>query len=72
MIMKTDKTDKKMYYRLSDNCDVSNVVLTLEDCMNWIETEMQNSSEYDDFQMEFTITPVWMTDEEIEALPEYE
>lgn len=65
-------TGKKLYYQFSDNQDVSKVIMSLEDCKNWIESEMQNSSENDDYPMEFTITPIWLTDEEIEQLPEYE
>lgn len=44
--------------------------MTLDDCANWIETEMEDYEEGED--RVYTIVPVWMTDEEIQALTEAE
>jgi hypothetical protein len=60
---------KKLYYQLSDNADVSKIVMELSDCMTWIEEDMNGVSEGED-EREFTITPIWLTDEEFENLPE--
>jgi hypothetical protein len=60
---------KKLYYQLSDNADVSQITMSLEDCMEWIGTDMHGVTENDD-KREFTITPVWLTNEEYNKLPE--
>lgn len=66
--------EKKLYYQLSDNADVSKVVMELSGAMTWIEEDMK---EYgpdtpEDELPEYTITPIWLTDEEFANLPEGE
>ncbi len=60
---------KKLYYKLSDNADVCEIVMDLSGCMAWIEADMENVKEGDD-EKEFTITPIWMTDKAYANLPE--
>jgi hypothetical protein len=60
--------EKKLYFKLSDNGDVSNVVLALDGCMEWIKND--EFLEGDD--VEYTLVPVWMTEEEFDNLPEAE
>jgi hypothetical protein len=61
---------KKLYYEFSDNGDISKIVMCLEDCMEWIRSETENVlDEYSD-DVEYTIIPVWMTEEEFKNLPE--
>lgn len=62
--------EKKLYYELSDNADVSKIVMELSGCMAWIEGDMAGVTEKDDDEREYTITPVWMTDDEFANLPE--
>lgn len=40
--------------------------------MGWIEADMHGRSEKDAEDIQYTITPVWMTEEEFENLPEAE
>lgn len=58
---------KKLYWQLSDNGDVSKVVMDLSGAFEWIKNDdcIDESS-----NVEYTLTPIWMTDEEYEALPE--
>jgi hypothetical protein len=46
---------KKLYYQLSDNCDVSKIVMQLSGTMEWIKNDEYNVSADDD-QREYTIT----------------
>lgn len=66
---------KKLYYRLE--ADDYNVIMTdLEGCFAWLTTscgdiEKENLFDTKEEDMpEYTITPVWMTDEEYSNLPE--
>ena len=61
--------EKKLYYKLSDNADVCEITMDLSGCMAWIEADMEGVSEGED-EREFTITPIWMTEQEYENLPE--
>jgi hypothetical protein len=59
----------KLYYQFSDNADVSNIVMPLEDCIEWIKSDMEGLDE-NSKDIEYTITPIWMTEKEYEKLPE--
>ena len=62
--------EKKLYFELSDNADTHRVVLPLEGAMAWIEGDIDNQGE--DSEIEYTLTPVWMTEEEFSNLPEHD
>jgi hypothetical protein len=65
---------KKLYYQLSDGAEVSKIVMELSGAMTWIEEDMKEyppETPKEDLP-EYTITPVWLTDEEFENLPEAE
>jgi hypothetical protein len=62
---------KTLYYELSDNCDVTKLVSHLQGIMDFIEADMFDITEEDD-RREYTINPVWLTDEEYSKLPEFE
>jgi hypothetical protein len=64
------ENEKKLYWQLSDNGDVSNVTLTLEAAFEWIKNEVESVIPSDSENYEYTLNPVWLTDEEFEALPE--
>lgn len=61
--------EKKIFYSL-DNGFGEGGIMTLGACMQWIDGDMAdfNPNEYDG--REYTLTPVWMTDEEYNALPD--
>ena len=67
-------SDKKLYYAL-DNGEGEGGTMELSGCMEWIKGDME--SNYPDGQKmpedelpSYTLTPVWMTDEEYEELPD--
>lgn len=66
--------EKKLYYRLS-TLDETGGIMDLSGCLEWIKGDIEsnyqdgeNLSEID--LPEYTIAPVWMTDEDYEKLPE--
>lgn len=66
--------EKRLYYTLSDR-DGEGGTMELSGCMEWIRGDMASNyigSEncLPEDLPEYTLTPVWMTDEEYEALPE--
>ena len=64
--------EKKLYYKLDDGDDISGLVLDLSGCMAHIEGEQEDLKEGEDEDRWYTLTPIWMTDEEFDNLPEYE
>lgn len=60
---------KELYYKL-EVVGESHLIITLDEAKIFIEEEMKGKTEED--EMEFTITPVWMTEEEFDNLPEAE
>ena len=60
--------EKKLYYQLYDNGDMS-YITTLEDAIEIIKCDMEYFGESDEYR-EFTMIPVWLTDEEYEKLEE--
>lgn len=62
--------EKKLFFKLSDGADYQNIVMELSGCMAWIEGDMENHT--DDTDTQYTLTPVWMTDEEFSKLPEHD
>jgi hypothetical protein len=64
--------DKKLYYQLSDGGDYSGVTMELSGIMSWIEGDQENCAEGNEDMLEYTITPIWLTDEEFNNLPEAE
>lgn len=66
--------EKKLYYQLSDNADVSKIVMELSGVMTWIEEDMKEfpPETPEDELPEYTITPIWLTDEEFDNLPDGE
>ncbi len=62
---------KKLFFKLSDGCDVNNIVMTLDACMEWIKSddlEKIPESELPDY--EYILKPILLTDEEFSNLPE--
>jgi len=64
--------EKKLYYQFSDNNDVSNVIMDLSGCMEWINADLNGVSPEDISEFEYTIKPIYLTDEEVASLPEAE
>jgi hypothetical protein len=67
-------SEKKLYYRLGHS--EGYVIMELSGCMEWIKADME-AGEYNentpDFEKpEYTLEPMWLTEEEYDALPESE
>lgn len=62
--------EKRLYYQLTDQYEMD-VTADLNSCMTIIEGHMWDYTNGVD-QNEFTLTPVWLTDEEYSAMPESE
>lgn len=58
--------EKKLYFTIDDGNAC--VTMELSGCMKWIEG--YSLTEEDSEDMQFTITPVWMTEQEFENLSE--
>jgi hypothetical protein len=63
----TTNTTKKLYYKFSDGGEYSNVVIDLDDIKSVIQAE---SIEEGDEDIEYIITPVWLTEDEFMDLAE--
>lgn len=62
--------DKKLYWTIS-NGDTS-YTMTLGGCLELIKSETGGLDEFDLEDVEYTLAPVWMTDEEFDNMPEAE
>lgn len=63
-------SEKKLYFQLSDGVDVSNITMELSGVMEWINGDIEYSKECGDEIKEYTLSPVWLTDDEYNNLPE--
>lgn len=64
--------EKKLFWSLSDNVELENLIIDLSSAMGHIEADMDNINRADAMEMEYTLKPVWMTQEEFDKLPEYQ
>lgn len=62
------KMDKDLYYQIEDNGDIETTVLTIEDCFEIMKAELEAAAP--DNEQQFLITPIWLTKDEFQALPE--
>lgn len=60
--------EKKLYWLVESNADLSNTVQNLEQAKELIQGDFDNEEEKEEVQ--YTITPTYLTDEEYEALPQ--
>lgn len=58
--------EKKLYYQLSDGADASNIVMELSGAMEWIKNDEIKEGD----EVEYTLIPIWLTDEEYDNLPD--
>lgn len=63
-------SNKTRYWRISSNGELSATVKILEDANTLIEEDFQEYDEDDQKNIWYKLKPVWLTDEEYEALPE--
>lgn len=68
--MKTKTQEKKLYWLVESNADLLMTVADLETCSHLINEDFSTLDEDEKKETEYTLTPVWYTDEEYEKLPE--
>ena len=61
--------EKKLYWLLESNGDLS-VTCPSDAIKDTIEGDIENTPEDEREEVQYTITPVWYTDEEYSNLPE--
>ena len=63
--------NKKLYFQFSDGGNISKVVMPLDGCLEWIKVdECERKDEDELVDIQYTLTPILLTDEEYENLPE--
>lgn len=60
-----------MYVSFSDGGDVHKLIIKMSGAEAWMEADEESRSEGEEPKT-YTVTPVWMTPEEFEKLPEAE
>lgn len=64
------ENDKKFYWLVEDNCDLSVYVEDLTHCQMIIESNFDSLNQDEKEYTQYTITPTWLTQEEIDEMPE--
>lgn len=62
---------KKLYYYLSDNADLSVYLKSTLEVMDVIDAELFDMADEEKEEAEYTIKPVYMTEEEFNEIPEW-
>jgi hypothetical protein len=64
--------EKQLYYRLSDNADLNELYLSsMREVAEHIDMDLGDIEPSDRDKVSYTISPVYMTEEEYNNLPEY-
>lgn len=61
---------KKLYWLIEDNGDLSNTCESPEVCTQVLKASFDDLEKDEQEETQYTITPVWYTDEEYANLPE--
>ncbi len=64
------ETEKKLYYLVENNCELSIYVSDLDQCKSLIENDIASLEPDEIEDTQYTITPYLLTDEEVSELPE--
>jgi len=62
--------DKKLYFSLDDNDHIHGLIMELSGCLEWIKSDTGELSELEISNRIYTLTPIWLTDDEYKNLPE--
>lgn len=62
--------EKNVYWLVSSNYDLSNHVPDFHAALELIHGDFLSQDEEGKIEVEYTIKPVWMTEDEYEQLPE--
>lgn len=64
--------EKELYLILSDNADCTIYLRNMHEVSEHIEMDLDDIHPQDRENVQYTIAPVYMTEEEFNSLPEYE
>ncbi len=64
------ENEKKPYYLIENNCELSLYVSDLDQCKSLIENDIASLEPDEIADTYYTITPTYLTDEEVSNLPE--
>ncbi len=64
------ETEKKLYYLIENNRELSIYVSDLNQCQTLMQLDIDSLCAEDISDTQYTITPTYLTDEEISELPE--
>lgn len=62
--------EKKLYWQIEDNGDLSCTCSSPEECLMILEGEFNSLNDDEKEEAQYTITPVYLTEKEFENLPE--
>ena len=62
--------EKKLYWLIEDNGDLSNTCESPESCVEVLKASFDDMEKVEQEATEYSITPIWYTDKEYENLPE--
>lgn len=62
--------EKKLFWRIESNEDTSLTVDNLPTCQTIIETDIEGRPQSELEELQFTITPIFLTEDEYADLPE--
>lgn len=63
---------KNLYFKLSDNGDLCGLIMELSGCMEYIQNDQENYSDEELLEVQYTLDPIFLTEEEFHNLPEYQ
>lgn len=64
--------DKKLYWLIESNGDLSVTCNNLQQCQELLKEDFDSLDVTEQMESQYTITPMWYTDEEKENLPDAE
>lgn len=63
--------DKKLYFKLSGIIEPDYIIVLLGDLEEMIKNDLDNYNANDDDLPNYTVEPIYLTQEEFNALPEF-
>ena len=62
----------KLYWKVSGNNGIEGLIAQFDELKIHIQADMDGANEEDLNDYEYCLTPKWLTDEEVENMPEYQ
>jgi hypothetical protein len=62
--------NKQLYWEINSNEDLCVTCSSTDECMALLQSDFESFNESEREGLEYTITPIWLTQAEYEGLPE--